>query len=154
MDKQVADADDGGFDDTEDISGDQWPDQYGWGSYQPDSIARSLPMSIGGPLGKKIFNAPSYNTKTSLSDRPGLVVPSLPAKSSSESTRKASYAERDRAHDVDPGALDFATPPGGDDNEADDTPDGVGEGRGRQRALRILQARNKLPAAGMWMSLA
>lgn len=29
-----------------------------------------------------------------------------------------------------------------------------GEGRGRERALRIIQARNKLPEPGMWRSLA
>jgi hypothetical protein len=29
-----------------------------------------------------------------------------------------------------------------------------GEGRGREQALRIIQARNRLPSPGMWMSLA
>lgn len=29
-----------------------------------------------------------------------------------------------------------------------------GEGRGRERALQIMQARNKLPEPGMWRSLA
>lgn len=29
-----------------------------------------------------------------------------------------------------------------------------GEGRGRERALQIIQARNKLPEPGMWRSLA
>jgi hypothetical protein len=30
----------------------------------------------------------------------------------------------------------------------------MGEGRGRRRALRILQARSEIPEAGMWRSLA
>ena len=29
-----------------------------------------------------------------------------------------------------------------------------GEGRGREQALRIIQARNQLPEPGMWRSLA
>lgn len=75
--------------------------------------------------------------------------------------RKASYAERDRRRSMDPGALDFAEE---DEDEYDEDDDGaagpggqpgtyVGE-RGRQRALKILEARSKIPDSGMWRSLA
>lgn len=60
---------------------------------------------------------------------------------------------------MDPGALDF--PEEGDDEgydddesaELDENSSGLGQ-RGRQRALKILQARSELPEAGMWRSLA
>lgn len=60
---------------------------------------------------------------------------------------------------MDPGTLDFIA---GDreevredeGNEEPDRTDVADEGRGRQRALKILEARSKIPEAGMWMSLA
>jgi hypothetical protein len=60
---------------------------------------------------------------------------------------------------MDPGTLDFVSQDdGGDeDDESDDEPsqmDLPDEARGRQRAFKILEARSKLPAAGMWRSLA
>jgi len=60
---------------------------------------------------------------------------------------------------MDPGTLDFASQDGEGDgeDESDDEPsrmDPPDEARGRQRALKILEARSKLPAAGMWRSLA
>lgn len=78
---------------------------------------------------------------------------------SSTSFRKASYAERDRSRAMDPGTLDFIAG-GGEGAEQDESDDEPGqtnvpeEGRGRQRALKILEARSKIPEAGMWMSLA
>lgn len=111
-------------------------------------------MTIGSPLGQKSFG---FQMKTSLSDRPGLLVPGVPAgdRSSSEASKKAAYAERYRGREIDPGAMDFDSPPvDEDDDEGDDIAGEMTEGRGRQRALRILQARSELPEAGMWRSLA
>lgn len=74
--------------------------------------------------------------------------------------RKASYAKRDRSRAIDPGALDFIVGVGeeAEEDESDDEPanptNTASEGRGRQRALKILEARSKIPEAGMWMSLA
>jgi hypothetical protein len=97
----------------------------------------------------------TYQPKTSLSDYQGQMVPALRAaddeRLSSAALRKASYAERDLARSMDPGALDFLTH---DDEDYGDE-DGAGTGsRGRQNALKILQARSKLPSDGMWRSLA
>jgi len=59
---------------------------------------------------------------------------------------------------MDPGTLDFVSQVDeGQDEESDEEPsqaDPLDEARGRRRALKILEARNKLPAAGMWRSLA
>ena len=89
------------------------------------------------------FGKTSYQPKTSLSDRPGLLVPAMHQTSSS--LRRASYAERDRVRPVDPGALDFA---GVDDYDDDVDSDPETGGKARQRALKILKARNEMPAAG------
>ncbi|KAJ7068736.1 hypothetical protein C8F01DRAFT_1018302 [Mycena amicta] len=71
------------------------------------------------------------------------------------SLRSSMYAERDIHRAIDPGALDFAVDNGTileeDEAEADDD-DRLG--RGRDRALRILQARNELPDSSMFYSLA
>lgn len=66
--------------------------------------------------------------------------------------RKASYAERDRLRSIDPGIVDFADED--DDEEADIDDDLDNEhvgGRARQRALKIIEARNSVPAAGMFL---
>lgn len=77
---------------------------------------------------------------------------------SASALRKASYAARDRDRSMDPGTLDFASQDEENrDDESDDElfqADPLDEARGRRRALKILEARNKLPAAGMWRSLA
>ncbi|CDO71394.1 hypothetical protein BN946_scf184908.g152 [Trametes cinnabarina] len=121
-----------------------------WANEQP--IAQSLPIPIG-PIGQHgpSFGRPSYQPKTSLSDRPGVLVPAL-RNGSSSSLRRASYAERDRKRSIDPGALDFAV----DNDVADEDVESDPEtgGKARQRALKILQARDDMPAAGMWRSLA
>ncbi|KAG1892012.1 hypothetical protein F4604DRAFT_1696881 [Suillus subluteus] len=126
-------------------------------------IPGSLPISIG-PLSRKRepLSLASYQPKTSLPDRASAMVPPLPnmvGKHSTSSLRKASYAARDRDRSMDPGTLDFVSPDdeGDEDDESDDEPsqmDPPDEARGRQRAFKILEARSKLPAAGMWRSLA
>lgn len=123
----------------------------GWNSYKPEGLAHSLPVTIGSPVGKKNFGAPSFQMKTSLSDRPGFLVPGLPS-----GTRNFSDSSGNTGRDqgTDPGAMDFDAPPDDDNDEADDVAGEMTEGRGRKRALRILQARSELPEAGMWRSLA
>lgn len=78
---------------------------------------------------------------------------------SSAAIRKALYTERDRYRSMDPGALDFATEEDDEEAQSEESEaeqakaDEVGE-KGRKHALKILQARNELPAEGMWRSLA
>ncbi|KAF8204689.1 hypothetical protein BJ912DRAFT_840667 [Pholiota molesta] len=78
---------------------------------------------------------------------------------SSAAIRKALYTERDRYRSMDPGALDFATEEDDEEDQGEESEveqakaDEVGE-KGRRHALKILQARNDLPAEGMWRSLA
>ncbi|TFY72895.1 hypothetical protein EVG20_g85 [Dentipellis fragilis] len=119
-------------------------------------LAASLPISIH-PQAVRRHSASvlSYQPKTSLTDHYGSLVPPLPLAdgtrygTSSAAIRKAAYAERDRGRSLDPGALDFATD---DDDEKSDNEEGPG--RGRNHALKILQARSELPPEGMWRSLA
>lgn len=118
-------------------------------------LPRSLPVAIRSLAG---VERPAYQPKTSLADRPGVLVPALhnAGVPSSAAVRRAAYAERDLRRSMDPGALDFAA---ADDDDEPGTPgEGDGQdatgGRGRQRALRILQARSEIPDAGMWRSLA
>ncbi|KAI0824728.1 hypothetical protein BC628DRAFT_1538167 [Trametes gibbosa] len=120
---------------------DEDDDKWANGDHQ---IAQSLPIPIG-PLGqhRQTFGIPSYQPKTSLSDRPGMLVP--PLRNGSTSYRRPSV----RA--LDPGALDFAVDEDGVDDVESDPETG---GKARQRALKILKARDELPAAGMWRSLA
>ncbi|KAG1805181.1 uncharacterized protein BJ212DRAFT_1392577 [Suillus subaureus] len=130
--------------------------------YHPPGIPGSLPISIG-PLSRKRepLSLASYQPKTSLPDRASAMVPPFPnmvGRHSTSALRKASYAARDRDRSMDPGTLDFVSHDEGDeDDESDDEPsqmDPLDEARGRQRAFKILEARSKLPAAGMWRSLA
>ncbi|KAI9574313.1 hypothetical protein HD554DRAFT_2046213 [Boletus coccyginus] len=115
----------------------------------------SLPIDIG-PLSRQRepLSLASYQPQTSLSDRAG-----SRRHTSSATLRRASYAERDRSRAIDPGALDFIVGDGeeAEDDESDEEPSKANvanEGRGRQRAFKILQARSKIPEEGMWMSLA
>ncbi|KAH9900024.1 hypothetical protein C8Q73DRAFT_343312 [Cubamyces lactineus] len=107
-------------------------------------IARSPAIPIG-PLGRGM-KISSYQPKTSLPERP---VSAL-RNGSSSSLRRSSYAERPRS--IDPGALDFAVD--ADVAEDDVESDPETGGKARQRALKILKAREEIPAAGMWRSLA
>ena len=122
------------------LTGGAWPNNN-----DEHPIAQSLPIPIGLNNHRQTFGIPAYEPKTSLSDRPGMLVPALRGSSASSSLRRASYAERDRVRPVDPGALDFAV-----DDEYDDDVDSDPEtgGKARQRALRILKARNEMPPAG------
>lgn len=72
---------------------------------------------------------------------------------SSSTLRRAAYAERDRQRSLDPGALDFSLEEDDEEEATEEITSGTGH-TGRDRALRILQARSSLPEAGMWRSLA
>ncbi|KAK7696035.1 hypothetical protein QCA50_000676 [Cerrena zonata] len=130
---------------------------------QPDPfvpLATSAPIPIAPISQGRNFGAPSYQPKTSLSDRPGVLVPTF--RKSSAALRKASYAERDRMRSIDPGIVDFVDEDDGEDEDDEDDDAVLGDdvnvqqvgGRARRRALKILQARDSVPAAGMWRSLA
>lgn len=110
-------------------------------SNEEQQLAQSLPIPIG-PLGqhRQSFGIPSYQPKTSLSDRPGVLVPPLRNGSAATSLRRASV----RA--LDPGALDFVVDEDGVDDDVESDPETGG--KARERALRILKARDELPAAG------
>ena len=77
---------------------------------------------------------------------------------SSATIRKALYTARDRNRAIDPGALDFPVDEDDEDEseESDDEQDRIREvgEQGRRNALKIIQARDELPAEGMWRSLA
>jgi len=136
-----------------------------WAPYKPTEIAASLPISIG-PLSptKETLSLASYQPKASLSNQSGILVPALRVRSKSGSRqvastawRKAAYAQRDINRYTDPGPLDFAADE--DDDEDDEDEESAlasvdKGGRGRQRALKILQVRSEVPASGMWRSLA
>ncbi|KAH7912953.1 hypothetical protein BJ138DRAFT_1003417 [Hygrophoropsis aurantiaca] len=126
----------------------------------PPGIPASLPVDIG-PLShaKVPLSLASYQPKTILSDRmePSLrSQPSINGRFATSATlRRASYAERDRSRLMDPGALDFAIQDDEDEDEGESDNelskvDVRDEERGRQRAFKILEARSKIPAAGMW----
>ena len=89
----------------------------------------------------------SYQPKTSLPERP--VSGLRNGASSSLSVRPASYAERPRS--MDPGALDFAVDADAGDDDVESDPETGG--KARQRALKILKAREEIPAAGECPSL-
>jgi len=112
-------------------------------SWNVPSGPSSLPIPIG----------PLHERPLVHSEKP---IPSFPARrrfSTSDAFRRAAYAERDLSRSMDPGALDFDAEV---EYENDDGPTKSREAgeRGRQRALKILQARSKLPEEGMWRSLA
>jgi len=147
---------DNGFD------GDSDPDFHtdsGWAPYKPTNIAASLPLSIGPLSQPKELSLASYQPKTSLCDQPDTLVSALQPRSklvSSAAWRKAAYAQRDRNRSTDPGPLDFAADEDDDEDNEDESErlSANQDGRGRQRALRILQVRSEVPASGMWRSLA
>ncbi|EPT03617.1 hypothetical protein FOMPIDRAFT_1035253 [Fomitopsis schrenkii] len=110
------------------------------------TVASSLPIPI-------LRNIPSalLQPKTSLTDRPGLLVPVL--RTSSSAVRRQVYAQRDRSRQIDPGAfeLDDAV----DEEEQDDRePDPQVGSLAAKRALQILEAADGVPSEGMWRSLA
>ncbi|KAF5333364.1 hypothetical protein D9611_002672 [Ephemerocybe angulata] len=79
---------------------------------------------------------------------------------SSSAIRKAMYAERDRTRLVDPGLESMIEEDEEDESEVENEEEAarlealLSTTRGRRRALKILQAANQLPEAGMWRSLA
>jgi len=98
---------------------------------------------------------------------------------SSRAIHKAVYAERDRERLIDPGPMDFNRDDEAEEESEDEDADGgsdddeppvdessqeaqdraqldryLATSRGRKYALKIIQARNKLPDSGMWRSLA
>ena len=121
----------------------------------------SLPIPIQLRRPPPALSLASYQPKTLGTqmepDVDGLVSPARKPISPT-AIRKAVYAERDRLRSMDPGTLDFAAEEDKEDNEAainDALPDGTGAGgRGRTRALKILQSQSEIPEAGMWRSLA
>ncbi|KAL4081397.1 hypothetical protein V8B97DRAFT_1922557 [Scleroderma yunnanense] len=123
-------------------------------------VPASLPIKIG-PLirRREPLSLASYQPKSSLPERGEVADPlslHIDARHVSSATlRRELYAERDRSRHLDPGALDFTAESGdeGSDEETDEAsvPD---EARGRHHALKILEARSKIPAEGMWRSLA
>ncbi|KAG6331869.1 hypothetical protein ID866_7220, partial [Astraeus odoratus] len=129
--------------DTDDSS--DWDQPHGerWSLMVPGS----LPITIG-PLVRRRepLSLASYQPKSSLPDRAGTVVPSVANADgrhhSSASFRRASYAERDRTRHLDPGALDIAEDDEGSDEDLTQV-NILDEARGRQRALKILEARTE-----------
>lgn len=137
---------------------------------QPEipGFARSLPIPMT-PVSKQLAaNGPSsLQRKTSLTDRPGVLVPPLStiveegssSKRSSSANRRRVYAQRDRKRARDPGIMDFTENQDGDDDDAESQESDseikrMSTSRGRQHALRILRAGSSVPAAGLWRSLA
>ncbi|KAF8638621.1 hypothetical protein AX17_002162 [Amanita inopinata Kibby_2008] len=129
-------------------------------AYHPGAVPASLPIPIAPLIRKKEpLSLASYQPKTSLTDRPGAIVPPLIHKYPSAATlRRVAYAERDRYRAMDPGVLDFATDDdedGGGSSEGENENDESNMGtRSRKRALKILQVRSEIPEEGMWRSLA
>ncbi|KZT72533.1 hypothetical protein DAEQUDRAFT_722686 [Daedalea quercina L-15889] len=112
-----------------------------------NTVASSLPI----PIMRNLPGAP-LQPKTSLTDRPGLLVPVLRTPSS-VAARRLVYAERDRNRHIDPGA--FELDDAGDDEEDDNAvPDPQVGSLAAKRALQILEAAGGVPSEGMWRSLA
>ncbi|KAI6127387.1 hypothetical protein EDD16DRAFT_1552655 [Pisolithus croceorrhizus] len=140
-------TDDSDLDASQDV---RWTFQAG--------VPASLPVNIR-PLVRRRepLSLASYQPKTSLPERAGAIVPPLPdAPGARHVSSVLSHAGRDQTARC--GTLDFLTAEAEEDEERSEEeltqvsiPD---EARGRQRALRILKARSKIPAAGMWRSLA
>ena len=125
-------------------------------------VPGSLPMNIhlrNRP--RETLSLASYQPQHAM-PRPEEQIPTRPNGKplSSTAIRKAMYAERDRTRSVDPGDLDLLTEEEEEESELEDAEESakieelLSTTRGRKRALRILQAANQLPEAGMWRSLA
>lgn len=119
----------------------------------------SLPIPIKLARHSQALSLASYRSQATVPDRP--VVGTAPPLRSTAALRKAAYAERDRSRSIDPGALDFEEEEEEEEvslqvEEGALNQDGTADagGRGRNRALRILQAGSEVPEAGMWRSLA
>ncbi|KIM57982.1 hypothetical protein SCLCIDRAFT_1219039 [Scleroderma citrinum Foug A] len=118
-------------------------------------IPASLPISIG-PLVRRRepLSLASYLPKSSLPDWREVAPPSSTTDGrhgSPATLRRASYADRDQNRHLDPGPLDYTAESGDEESDEELGPD---DARGRHRALKILEARSKIPVEGMWRSLA
>ncbi|KAJ7591457.1 hypothetical protein C8J56DRAFT_935621 [Mycena floridula] len=109
-------------------------------------IPGSLPIPIKLPPPRQKVTLGSFRPQLS-------IIEQQPTRSSS-AIRKAVYAERDRERALDPGPLDFALEEEDSEDfaEAEQLP--MSPNRGRDHALKIIQARSSIPEAGMWRSLA
>lgn len=107
-------------------------------------MAQSLPIPIG-PFRTKGGSPKSVLPKRSTS-------PPAIDRATAAALRRASYAERDRRREIDPGALDFVVAEDDDDGEGEnDLPQGMeqeGEAKSRKIALTIIQKRDSLPPDG------
>lgn len=134
-----------------------------WSHYRRPDISGSVPIPMAPISQQKLGGAPSLQPKTSLSDRQGTLVPPLPAvvenpdqkQKSAAASRKEVYDERNKVRGLDPGILDFDYEEDEDANSPvyDDELNQVSASRSRQHALKIIQARNSVPAEGLWRSL-
>jgi len=120
-------------------------------------IPASLPINIG-PLirQREPLSLASYLPKSSLPEWREVAPPSPDTDGSAATFRRASYADRDQSRHLDPGPHDFMAE-SGDEGESNEESGPIGvldEARGRLRALKILEARSRIPVEGMWRSLA
>ena len=87
----------------------------------------------------------SLQPKTSLTDRPGLLVPAL--RTSSAAVRRQVYAERDRSRQIDPGAFELDDT-ADEEEEEDREPNTLVGSLAEKRALQILKAADGVPSEG------
>lgn len=139
-----------------------------WSNFKLPGLASSVPVPMA-PISQMQLssNGRSLQPKTSLTDRPGTLVPPLPSlheedepskKKSPAAIRKDTYIKRDRLRAMDPGVLDFMAE---EDDDDDDSPSSgsqddvaqVSTSRGRLHALKILKAGSSVPDAGLWRSM-
>ncbi|OCB84377.1 hypothetical protein A7U60_g8361 [Sanghuangporus baumii] len=142
-----------------------------WRHYRTPDVVGSLPIPMAPIAQQKPAGSLSLRPKSSLTDRPGTLVPPLPSlpavpeeeeeekeKRSAASIRKEVYAERNKARGLDPGILDFIDDDDdegeGGSPEPEDPVDQVSTSRSRQHALEIIRTRNAAPPEGLWRSLA
>lgn len=135
--------------------------------------ATSLPIPISGNFGPPPpLSLASYIEPSAVAAGSSAAAPEPHGSNkhpSATAVRKASYALRDISRSIDPGTLDFSSVNDDDDEASDDdepvplssiaeeggsTEPMPSGGRGRQKALKILQKRSEIPEAGMWRSLA
>jgi hypothetical protein len=127
-------------------------------------LPASLPVQVKNPLQPKpTLSLASYRPENAMPEHDEAEESSQPRASSSR-IRRALYAERDSARNLDPGALDFAVDEveeeDGDSINDEDTGNGdlisssTVDDKSKRKARKIIEARDSLPAEGMWRSLA
>ncbi|KAI5124959.1 hypothetical protein M0805_007386 [Coniferiporia weirii] len=138
-----------------------------WMHYHLPNLAGSLPVSIAPISQLKGGGSSSLQPKTSLIGRQDATARPLSTvaeddkgrQKSAAANRREAYAERDRARSMDPGILDFVH----DEEDEEESSslefneDELGQtstSKSRQHALKIIKARNAVPAEGLWRSLA